>query len=79
MPMIVGDTDATTGLAKRIRDGMLADARTQAVDSDALRALAHVIAAAVIAEITTNATITVTTVTACGSGAGTGNGTGVIT
>lgn len=72
MALVAGDPSATTGLAKRIRDNLLAQMST-AIDNDELARLSYAIAKAVVDEIQANATVA--TVTACPAGAGTGTGT----
>jgi len=91
MPMIVGDSGCTTGLAKRIFDARVAAAETIGLDTSgdqaALRADCFAIATAVYNEITTNATLVVsagiavaTTGTAAAqTGVTTAPGTGTVT
>ena len=71
--MNAGDPDCSVGLSKELRDALLAEPATGAVDNAALKATCFAIATAVVAHVTATAAVTV--VTACPAGAGTGTGT----
>lgn len=77
MPLIIGDSDCTFGLAKRVRDNMLFAMET-ALDDVELKRMSHAIASAVVAEFTENATVLPLLMTSA-PGGGPVIGTGVVT
>jgi hypothetical protein len=77
MPLIVGDSDCTFGLAKRIHDNLLFGCPS-ALDNVDFKSMCHGIASAVVAELTANATVLPALLVAP-PGGGPVTGTGVVT